>query len=342
MKIKAYSSISLLIIVLILVACGNNVENPPNPPTTTSPTATKSLNIPAFNADSAFNYVAEQVAMGPRVPKSEAHKKAAVWMAEELKTSGAAVIVQDFVAKRFDGESLPSKNIIASFNPNNNNRVLLCAHWDSRFVADHDSDQSRYNEPILAADDGGSGVGVLLEIARLIGQDSSFNLGVDIVLFDAEDQGAPSGSGGSYDSWCLGSQYWAKNPHKGGYKAKYGILLDMVGSKSPRFTKEGTSMKYAPNVMNKVWEIATNLGYGAFFDQTLTSEITDDHLYMNTIIGIPTIDIINRDLSTASRFGTHWHTHNDNMDIIGKGTLKAVGTVVMNVLYKENAGQLAL
>ncbi len=334
MKWQKYSLLMVMSLFLIM-ACGG--EEQPDDKDIINPQVTvKPVSIPSFDAENAYNMVAKQVAFGPRLPNTKEHQATSKWLVEQFNLYGAKVIQQDFIAKRYDGVNLKSKNIIASFNTDNSDRILLCAHWDTRHVADHDPDKSRYNEPILGADDGGSGVGVLLEIARILGQDSSFKHGVDIVLFDSEDHGAPSGTQGGSESWCLGSQHWSKAPHVANYKAKFGILLDMVGSKSPRFTKEGTSMQYAPTVMNKVWDIASSLGYGAFFDPTTTSAITDDHYFVNTLIGIPTIDIINKDLSTQSNFGQHWHTHKDNMDVIGKGTLKAVGQVVLTVLYKED------
>ncbi len=322
---------------VLLVACGGEEEDPALPPVNT-----KTVKVPSFNADSAYDYIAKQVSFGPRVPNSEGHKACAEWMVATLKGFGAKVYEQDFVATAYNGTKLQSKNIIAAFNPENKQRILLCAHWDTRHIADSETDQNLYNQPILGADDAGSGVGVLFEIARILSQDT-LDLGVDLVFFDAEDHGAPRGEGnGDGLSWCLGSQYWARSPHIGGYKAEFGILLDMVGSKSPRFTKEGTSMRYAPALMNKVWTLAAALGYGSFFDPTPTGEITDDHLFINSIAGIPTIDIINRDLSRPSGFGAHWHTQGDNMDVIGKGTLKAVGQVVLNVVYKKDAGTLGI
>lgn len=325
-----------LALALVLTSCGS--QETPEQPDKPTPAPTR-LAVPAFDADAAFDHIAKQVSYGPRVPGTDAHAATGAWLVETLTATGARVYEQDFIATTYDGKKLPSKNIIAAINPAATQRVLLCAHWDTRHIADYDPDASRQDEPILGADDGGSGVGVLLEVARLLMADSTFTMGVDIVLFDAEDHGAPSSYNGAYDSWCLGSQHWSKNPHVPGYRANFGILLDMVGSKSPRFTKEGTSMRYAPDVMNKVWDVAASMGYGAFFDPTETSPITDDHLYVNANLGIPTIDIINRDLGTPTNFGAHWHTHNDNLDIIGKGTLKAVGQVVLEVVYRAQAGR---
>ena len=227
------------------------------------------------------------------------------------------------------------QNIVASFNPDAKKRVLLCAHWDTRPWADEDIvDQDK---PILGANDGGSGVGVLIEIARQLSQ-NPIDLGVDIVLFDAEDYG----NSDIVDSYCLGSQYWSKKPHIPGYKAKYGILLDMVGAEGAYFFQEGVSMHYAADVVKKVWETAHKAGYRQYFifNQFDFSQLTDDHLYVNRYAKIPCIDIIQYDKNNPKGFGSFWHTHEDNMNIISTATLKAVGQTVLEVLYREAAGVL--
>ena len=212
---------------------------------------------------------------------------------------------------------------------------MLFAHWDSRPWSDHDPDPANYNTPVLGANDGASGVGVLLEIARQLGQTAP-EVGVDIIFFDAEDYGAPETfTGNSEDSWCLGSQYWARNPHKSGYKANYGILLDMVGAPGATFYKEQISMHYAAHIVKKVWDKAQSLGFSQYFINEELGAITDDHLYINRITGIPSIDIIQYDKYSSKGFGHYWHTINDTMENIDKSTLHAVGTTVMHVVYSE-------
>ncbi len=289
------------------------------------------IEIPNMMGDSVYSFVEKQVAFGPRVPGSKAHAECAKWLESKFNSYGAKVTMQKFKADFHFGASAEAVNIIASINPEKSKRVMLSAHWDSRYVAD--KDKERKDEAILGADDGASGVAVLLEIARLI-QQYPLDLGVDFVLFDAEDQGDEE----ILESWCLGSQYWANNFHIHNYRAKYGILLDMVGSKGARFVKENTSMAYAPSTMNKVWEVANELGYKNYFIDEESEGVIDDHYFINTILSgsIPTIDIINRPKN--SRFGKYWHTHGDNMEVIDKRSLMAVGNVVTTVLYNESVG----
>lgn len=293
------------------------------------------VEAPDFNADSAYLYVERQVAFGPRVPGSSAHVKCADWLTEKLREFADTVVRQEFRSRIYDGRTIAGVNIIASFNPGATSRILLCAHWDSRPYADHDADAANHKKPILGANDGGSGVGVLLEIARVM-RAKAPEKGIDIVLFDLEDWGEPEWSEqGVPDSWALGSQYWSKNPHRPGYTAQYGILLDMVGAKDAVFTMEGYSMRYAPDIMRRVWNEAHSSGYGRFFSFKETGMIADDHYYVNTLAGIPTIDIIHHDPQTASGFFPHWHTMNDDMSNISTETLKAVGQVVLNFVYNN-------
>ncbi|MEO1434208.1 MAG: M28 family peptidase, partial [Bacteroidota bacterium] len=237
-----YNWCLLLMTMCLLTACqqaSKEDKKDDNPPTT-------ALSIPTFNADSAFAFVEKQVSFGPRVVNTEAHVNCGDWLAGKFREFGANVIEQRAELTAYTGETLNARNIIASYAPDKKRRVLLCAHWDSRHVADYDPDVSKRENPILGADDGGSGVAVLLEIARQLQDNPMDYMGVDLILFDAEDHGQPSDGGGfpqMQDSWCLGSQYWGKNPHVNGYNANFGILLDMVGSKNARFTKDGTSSR---------------------------------------------------------------------------------------------------
>ena len=291
----------------------------------------KQLTVPRFDRDSAYAFVEKQVAFGPRVLGSEGHDVCGTWIEDKLKSYGLTVERQNFTAKVYTGESFPAFNIIAQYNPSAQSRILLSAHWDTRHIADSELAKTRQTEPILGADDGGSGVGVLIEIARQLSQ-NELPIGVDFVFFDAEDYGERTGAS---DTWALGAQYWSKNLHKPGYMPMYGILLDMVGSRNARFAKEGISMQVASPVVNKVWKLAQDMGYGTYFSNELGGSITDDHLFVIQNARIPMIDIINVSTETPSGFGPHWHTHNDDMGIIDARTLRAVGQVVLAVLFGE-------
>ena len=294
-----------------------------------------SINIPKFSADSAYVFTEKIVAMSPRVVGSAGAVRVKKYIIEQFKKFGADIIEQPFTAKTFDGKTHAATNIIARYNLQATTRVLLSAHWDSRPFADQDT--TRKNEPILGADDSGSAVGMLLEMARQLQNTPLSSVGVDIVLFDAEDYGDGSSKAGTEMTWCLGSQYWAKNLHVAGYSAKYGINLDMVGAKNARFEKEGTSLKYASGVVENVWRVGRHLGYTSYFVETTVGELIDDHKVVNEIAHIPTIDIINlHSDGTEKLFANYWHTHHDNMAVIDRETLNAVGQTVLAVLHYEN------
>ncbi len=290
---------------------------------------------PLFNSDSAFSYIKDQMDFGPRVPGSKAHALCAEYLTQTLASFADTVIVQSFAARIFNGSLKEGKNIIASFSKEKANRVLLAAHWDSRMYADNDKDKKNHKTPVPGANDGASGVGVLLEIARLL-KTQQPNVGVDIIFFDLEDQGTPEGELNVLpypEDWCIGAQYWSKNRHIPYYQAQYGILLDMVGYHEPRFLMEGTSMHYASGIMQKVWNIAKNLGYSSVFIEQQTPAIIDDHLFVNKITNIPMIDIVQN--SPDGSFFPHWHTTTDDLNVINKNTLKIVGDVVLTTIFSE-------
>lgn len=291
--------------------------------------------VPDFNSDSAYYYVQRQVDFGPRAPGTKAHTECAKWLVKTLERFTPHVQVQNFKARIYNNETYNGKNIIASFNPDNKDRILLCAHWDTRPFADHDPNPENHNTPIDGANDGASGVGVLLEVARQFHKHNP-EIGVDIIFFDLEDFGQPQTLQLQIrDDWCLGSQHWSKSPHKIGYRAKYGILLDMVGVSNPVFAQEGMSMHFGPHIVNKVWNIAKKLGYGKYFVDTRAPSIIDDHYYVNEIIKIPTIDIIHYQEFSRSGFFPYWHTINDTMEHVDQETLDMVGTVVLTTIYWE-------
>ena len=314
----------------VLFAC---VSCKKNAPVATNSPAPSVVEVPRFNADSAYSYIEKQLSFGYRIPNTPAHRAAAAYLAAELARLGGEVQLQEARVKAYNGTELEIKNIIAAFSPEKKDRVLLFAHWDSRPYADNDADERNYHTPIAGANDGASGVAVLLEIARQM-QLSEPRIGVDIILFDAEDYGQPSfdDSFSRSDTWALGSQYWARRPHNPAYRARYGILLDMVGGKGSRFLREGVSMQVAPGVVDKVWQAARQLGYGDYFVDRRSGYVTDDHLYVGR--RVPSIDIIAYD-DEKEGFVPQWHTLDDTIEYISKETLQAVGQTVLHVIYNE-------
>ena len=408
-----------------MAACGNSRNTPAK-----SEGSTASQQVgPTFSADSAYAFCQRQCDFGPRTMNSEAHEKCGQWIAQKFASYGLEVTEQRATLKGFDGTPLLSNNIIASYRPELKDRILICAHWDSRPWADNDPDEANWTKPVLAANDGASGVAVMLELARIITgcrpqdaevglqtadqrpqtsdhglqtadqrpqtsdhglqtsdqrpqtsdhglqtsdqrpqdadhglqtsdhrpQDTDLGLqtsdhrpqtsstpstsstplppiGVDFICFDAEDWGSDNVS----DSWALGAQHWAAHPHREGYSARYGILLDMVGGQGARFYREGFSMYYAPKIVEKVWRAADDLGYGSIFLQKDGHAITDDHGPVNNVAGIPCIDIIpHYPDCRESSFGPTWHTINDDMAHIDANTLKAVGQTLVQIIFSE-------
>lgn len=325
--------IAIISLVIFSITSCDNKQN--SKPAAQPAPQVKQVVIPDFNADSAYNYVKKQLDFGPRVPGSIAHKQCAEWFVDFFSGKADTVYVQDFRTRLYDGRGIDGKNIIAAFNPEAKKRILLAAHWDSRPFADHDPDKNNWNTPIDGANDGASGVGVLMEIARIL-NDNPVNIGVDIILFDLEDYGAPYFLNlMTNDDWALGSQYWAKNPHIYNYRAYFGILLDMVGASNAKFPKEYYSQQFAPALSNDVWKIARELGYDEYFTNELGHPINDDHIYVNAIARIPMIDIIHLENNSESSFYPYWHTVKDNIEQIDPKTLGVVGDVVVNVLYRN-------
>lgn len=291
---------------------------------------------PDFNADSAYIYLQEQCDFGPRTMNSTAHDKCEKWIIQKFEQYGCKVTTQKATLNGYDGTPLRSTNIIASYNPEATTRIMFCAHWDCRPWADNDPDSTNWHKPIVAANDAASGVGVMIELARIL-KGSGLELGVDFICFDAEDYGTPQWFEGEDpgDTWALGAQYFANNLPEG-YAPRYGILLDMVGGVGAKFYREGMSIQYAPAIVKKVWNAARQVGYGSYFPKDDGGMITDDHIPVNQTANIPCIDVIPYYPDCAqSSFGPTWHTIADNMDNIDKNTLKAVGQTMVQVLFTE-------
>ncbi|WP_235291595.1 M28 family peptidase [Portibacter lacus] len=324
----------LLIIGFAMFSC----KSDPKPQTVETKLKARAK-VPVFNIDSSFSYLEKQLDFGFRIPGTAEHEATKDWLVAKFKEFGLSVKVQKFNTTIFNGQKMPGYNIIAQINSEHADRVIIGAHWDTRFIADKDPDEENHDDPIMGADDGASGVAAILELARTISQ-NPIDMGVDFILFDVEDQGD---MGGDVTTWALGSQYWAKNKVPKNYSADFGILLDMIAAKGARFGREGYSMRDAGHVMDKVWKLAQNMGYSDLFQDYNAGGIADDHVYMNQA-GIPTIDIIsipNPD-NKESSFGSYHHTVADNIDIIDKRNLRVVGQVVLAVLYRHSDGTLGL
>lgn len=322
----------LVLVVLGIASCGSNRRAAGLDES--AATQTDAVQVPAFCADSAYAYVKAQVDFGPRVPGTAAHTACGDYLAAKLAQFGATVYNQYADLATYDGHLLKARNIIGAYRPDLRRRVALFAHWDSRPWADQDPDAKNHYTPILGANDGASGVGVLLEIARQL-QMQETEIGIDLILLDAEDYGTHNDYQGQRreEAWCLGSQYWARAPHVDGYNARFGILLDMVGGRDATFRYEMMSEEFAPNINRKVWRAAHQLGLDNYFVRREGNYTTDDHIFINRYAGIPTIDIIC--YSEDFTFFEHWHTLRDDMDAIDPATLGAVGQTVMQVIYHE-------
>ncbi len=292
--------------------------------------------VPSFSGDSAYSYVRRQCAFGPRVPGTDAHGDCLRYYVDFFTANNAdTVIVQQGSAMLYDGSNMPLYNVIVSYNSAARKRVMLCAHWDSRPYADNDPDEALHRTAIDGANDGASGVGVLMELARLMGADVP-EIGVDIVLFDLEDWGAPYWAEKTMgDEWCLGSMYWASHPHEPGYSADYAVLLDMVGDPNAKFYREYFSDRYASWVVDKIWSRAAQLGLSQRFVDSRGGAVTDDHLPVNQIMGIPCIDVIHHEPASPTGFTAVWHTQKDRVENVSAATLQDVGNVLVDVIYRR-------
>ena len=342
MKIKISAAHIIITAMLAMMAScksksgnGNSASQDTGTKATTQPV----VQVPEFNADTTYDMIKKQVDFGYRIPNTKEHDACANYIVKKLKQYCKNVEVQEGEMAAYDGTKLKIKNIFAYYNPNATRKILITSHYDSRPWNDQDSGVASGKvapKKILAANDAGSGVAVMLEMAR---QFSLKAPDVGIILFfnDAEDYGTPyfaKDREHEDETYCLGVQYWAKHLDKTKYYAEYGILLDMVGAKNSRFLQELRSINYAPNQMNKIWGIAQMLGYRSNFIVNQTAQIVDDHKFVTEMAAIPCLDIVDYDHSRGG-FGKYWHTTSDDMNIIDKNVLKAVGQTLLYLLYNE-------
>ena len=320
-------------LLLLFANCGHKTQQSNGRDTITM------HDCPTFVAANAMRHIEAQCAFGPRVPGTPAWKTCGDSIVVWFSALGLTVEEQNTIVKAYNGEKLPCRNIRASLNPESIDRILLCAHWDSRPWADNDPNLLNHKKPVMAANDGASGVAVLLELARLLSADTTINTGIDFVCFDVEDYGTPqwdyNGEQREESTWCLGSRAWTEQAAQQGYQARYGILFDMVGGRGSTFSKESLSLFYAQPIVEKLWHIAQQLGYGQFFPLSEGSSIIDDHLNVNQIAHIPCIDIVPYHMDGPSPFGPTWHTVSDTPENIDPNVLEAVGQSVLQLIYND-------
>lgn len=321
------SAVIMCTTLMLNAACkSTNTSGTSDDESATHVAAAPAVSVPEFSEDSAFIYLKKQVDFGPRVPNSNAHKLTGDWLAEQLKRHGAEVHEQHADLRAFDGSVLKARNIFGRFNPQiQDNRLLLLAHYDTRPWADQDIDPAKHSSPIDGANDGASGVAVILEAARAIaGLNPGY--GIDILFCDAEDYGTDNNE----ESWAMGARYFADNMQSNGWTPARAILLDMVGGKNAKFPYEYFSHQAAPQLDRRFRAAASAAGFAAYFPDSMGGAVTDDHLELLKH-GVPAIDII--EYNSHSGFNPTWHTSQDNLANISKETLKAVGQSLLQYIY---------
>lgn len=276
---------------------------------------------PAFPGARAFELIEAQLAFGPRVPGSPGHAAQLEWMVEQLAAHADTVIVDRFRYTTTTGDTLPLANVLARFNAADPDRLLFLAHWDTRPISDQSTNPEERDTPVPGANDGASGVAVLMALGELFSLQPP-PVGVDLLMVDGEDYGPTTAD------MFIGSERYAGQPLGG--QPRYAVLLDMVGDRDPGFPVEGFSSRYAPRVVQRVWGIAHDLGYGRLFPMTVGPPILDDHVPLNEA-GIPTVDIIDFEYGPGNSL---WHTPNDVLANVSPATLEVVGEVVAEVAYR--------
>lgn len=329
MHVSRILTIIITAATLTLAACSGRPAASAAAPSSAKATT---QDVPQFDADSAYAFVNEQVAMGPRTPGSEAARRCAAWIEETLRLYGADTVIVQRTAvpdPMNPDRKVPLVNILGRYNPEAKARMMLVAHYDTRPIADEENDKAKATQPIPGANDGGSGVGVMLETARIISMKRP-SAGVDLLFVDLED----SGTAGDDDSWCQGSQYFAANmPYSGiADTPQAAIVLDMVGAPGARFHREAFSQHFNRALNDKVWAAARTAGYATRFPDETGAPILDDHLPLIRA-GIPAVDIVENNSDATGSFPAAWHTLADDMTNIDPATLKAVGQTVTQFIY---------
>lgn len=331
MNMKSLFSALVLTSACLLSSCGGNTK-------TSTPKADDITlaQCPSFVADSAFSYIQDQCSFGPRLTGSEESAKCCQYITDQFTRFGAKVQIQESIVTIYDGTRLKCRNIIASLNPENTDRILFCSHWDSRPWADNDPDEKSHHTPVPAANDGASGVAVMMELARIL-QQQPVTTGIDFVCFDAEDMGTPKWADDTEEDevWCLGSHNWAQWAYENNYSARFGVLLDMVGGRGNTFSQEMVSKQYAQPIVELLWRLAGQIGYGHYFPMKEGGYLMDDHVNVNKIARIPCVDIVPYYEDGPSSFGPTWHTINDTPENIDPNVLEAVGQTLTQLIYND-------
>jgi glutaminyl-peptide cyclotransferase len=298
--------------MVVLTGCPSNGQDTGN-------SAAVARQGPAFSAEAAFEHLKTQVAFGPRVTGMPGHQKQLEWMTQYLRERADTVELQQFTHTHTkSNKQLAMTNVIARFNPLATDRVLLLTHWDTRPTADFDDNDDVRDQPIPGANDGASGTAVLLEIANVL-KTNKPDLGIDLLFVDGEDYGPQE------PDMYLGAKYFAATA--GAYRPLYGVLIDMVGDKTPRFPVEDYSLQNAPEVVRRIWDLAEELGYGGYFPRTNQGAVGDDHVPLNKA-GIRTADIIDC-------CDPPWHTTKDNVENASPTGLGVVGAVLLELIFRE-------
>ena len=313
--VPAFANLALLASVsALLAACARTPDAAPVPPVVTT----------EFDGEAALRYAAAQVAFGPRVPGSDAHRKAGDWIVAQMIQRGAVVTEQKWTHTTKAGRTLPLRNIIARFNPQATERVLYLTHWDTRPTADMEMDPANQLTPIDGANDGASGVGLFVALADAL-QKKPSALGVDLLFVDGEDYGE---FGPPRVDVLLGSTYFASHLPEPGYRPVFGVLFDMIGDADLRIPQEINSVQRAPEVVQRVWSKAAEMGRGATFVPREGEAITDDHIPLLDV-GLKVIDVIDLDYGPGN---SYHHSLQDKMDKISAASLKIVGDIALALL----------
>jgi hypothetical protein len=291
--------------MLVLSACGGDADGA----------------APQFDGQASMQYIQAQLDFGPRIPGTPAHRQAGDWIVQQMRERADTVLVQEWIHVTADGDSLPMRNIFARFNPDASQRILYLAHWDTRPISDQETDASQRALPVPGANDGASGVALLIGVADALVKNPP-NVGVDLLFVDGEDFGNFS----SNTDVLIGSKYFAQNLPSPDYRPLFGVLWDMVGDANLRIYQEGYSMQRAPEVVSRVWQTAADLGYHQYFVATGGISITDDHIPLLDA-GLRVINVIDID------YPAH-HTPRDTFDKVSEQSMQIVGNVALELIRR--------